>query len=1164
MILCILIPALLFLAPLACSGETFRQYPFPWDAHEQVETRRGGVLSIEREIFERGDRSGCFAIGYLSEGPRETNDLEAHWQVRFGAKTIASGKETMEQGMVVVDFSLQGLAEGGYEVKASLVRGAETIWEEKKNFILRADGEPPSAQKGRIPLVLPAGVPPTSEGYPLTFGVPFPKGGLADLSKIRLVDARGEPVAAQFTVRGYWGSGVNADIRWLGVDFQSPEAGAWWPQRQETPYFLEYGEAHPSVLPAGRLQIRQEKEGVYVDTGRLRFKVPSRRFNLFDEVFLDGRKVLAQGGEGGAYLIDHEGATYRAANDVEPLLTVEEEGPLRVVIRVEGWYVKDGTSGETQSFRLPTDRLCKFVTRVEAYAGLSWVRVLHQWINTSDSFKVRFQDVGVSLVHAGIHEVEFGVEGAPPIKCLVEEGGVCLLQHRHHQFEVHTHGERPVIEGEKSDGSVMAIDQMGQTVTISHRETWQRFPKELEVLPDRLTLHVWPVHGRDHPEIDSYARDRYHQHWFSHQGRVLNLTFPWQSLLTVFRFADSPSIDIYKPGGTAMGGIHASAMGTAITSDFMVHFGEKTEAEATRKAVAAFQARPTALAEPSWTAASGALGPIHPYDPESFSLYEQAAQDAIFGMWKLQDYTEEYGMYLYRGWHHGIYEGEGHWSPYRLYSAGHHYEPYLPWLYFARSGDPGYAGIGQPTIRHVTDLGIIRYNDPAYEHREYFSQQGRLPGSTRHSNGFVLWGGDHAALGHPTCYGGIMLAYYLTGDLSLKEVVNQWKHTLLEDRGNPEIPKAIRNRPGRDNNNGLGELIDLYQLTYDPRLLLLMEPWVERMKENLYTWGRGVPNTLFFRRTPEIRNRLVEAARERQHGRDISLHGAFNFHSPEAVFSLAGGLDTTGGFDAAALAECDIARYLRDAATFSDPMTKSRPAHSIADRYLYLPYLLKSGTRLAGEGGALQVLPLGTWSKEGRPSRVIVEEEEDGDLVLTLKGRLRSQEARVEVVRPDGILAHHENLAPEPNLNRSIRIPKDGQTGAYIIDLWLRGDSDLLLLPLTNLPKEVYPVTRWSQAVPSTYYVGAPNASGGRLEFAGGSGALSLHAETDGRLLGKHPLHGEAPLSVPFPSGGVRLTAGGRWVFSGDARPLILSCSPAAFFMPDEQVLTFRPKGATP
>ena len=575
---------------------------------EQVKAEPSFDLTIERQVYTPLDRAGRFvmAVQVGRRGPK-LDQLRVEWSIEQEDRTVASGVCGISKGLVSVDFDPRSLAPGRYEVRAKLlVQGKEP--ERDEGFFLIESAEAPP-DRGKVALLLPRGVPEVRGGCPVHFGVPFPKGALTEASRVRVLDGRGKALPTSAVVRSRWGCHAESSIRWLGVDVQLSPAPATEPGGSPSEFSIEFGPEVESPAPPQAAMVTQENGLYRVDTGPLEFVVRPGRFNLFDRVSLGGRKLFDAGHDAGAYLVDHEGEVYRSANDRNATVTVEEATPLRAVLRAEGWFVKDGTEGKTHSFSLPTDRLCKFITRIEAYAGKPYVRLLHTWIITYDSFAIRLRDVGLRLPVPGATRARFGVEEGDPVSVPVPAEGVYLLQHRPDQFDI-SRGEGTLhASGRRSDGTVIA--EAGATrVGLSLRETWQRYPKEFEVGRDAIQLHFWPSHGRDHPEVEIYARDRLHQQWYNHQGREMNLSVPWDALFAYAKIVGNGSFGIYKPLGNIMGGVHASAMGVAQTSDVLVCFTDGGGEPEVVSAVAAHQAAPHALPDPAWLNETKAQKPL--------------------------------------------------------------------------------------------------------------------------------------------------------------------------------------------------------------------------------------------------------------------------------------------------------------------------------------------------------------------------------------------------------------------------------------------------------------------------------------------------------------------------------------------------------------------------
>lgn len=1131
-------------------------------AWQQVSPTPVFIAFPEREEYSTLDRMGriVFAVETGNSGAKIEN-VSVQWSLKQGERVAAQQTTPLAQGLADVTLDLRALKPGRYDLAAKWLNGTQTLGEKRAFFNLTETPLPP--QQGRVAIILPRGVP--QNGWPVQFGVPFPKGALWSEKDVRVVRADGTAVACGVTVRSRWGHRPESSIRWLGVDFQPDASGAWWPERKETRYFLEYGPGKAQAAPAARVSATQTAEGIEVDTGALRFLVRRQGFNLVDSVRLNGAPVMTSTPQHGLYLVDHEGSTYRAANDKKVELSIEESTPLRTVIRAEGWYVKDGTKGEKTSYALPTDRLCKFVTRIEAYAGKPWVRVLNTWVITYDSFTVRLRDLGFSLPAAGATRATFGVENGAAISQAVPGNGVYLIQHLHDAFAVEDGAGKALASGGKSAGWVTATTGTG-LVTVGHRETWQRFPKEFEVLPGEMRFHVWPAHGRAHAEIDETARDQIHRLWFAHQGRELSLACPWKYYFATAEYYNDPNAGIYKPAGHAMSAVHGFAIGAGITSDCLIQFAAAGTEKAETRTAEAFQTQPHALAEPKWTCGSLALGWQHPYDPETFTGAEDIISTGSRAYWKTQDDGRIYGMWLYRPWHHSGYDGNGKWTLYRLYNGSHHYEAIMPWLFYARSGDPFYLTQGMANIRELTDVQMTHYVDPDYPQKDFIANQRRLLGSMQHDDSIAPWCGDHAILGHVTCYNGPITAHYLTGDLRLREVVvDEWQKTLVSDRASREylvddLSPTIYPQNPRNNSSSIGEILDLYQLTYDPRLLALLSTRLD-----IYfmpgcmgaDWGYPLHNLILFHGSSFARKSLLDGVEEyiatgekayptKSPWRALRLltesYALAGILRPEAPYSL----------DAFYGADLNYWRHWTWRVWDLEPRIALCPYPDIA---AYLPrcmYALAHSVHkdAARTFGDFQEMP----RINGHPLRCVVRKDEDKDFTIYLIGRVKAPFA-VQVYGPDNKLVTERQVAAGHQSPFALTIPRDGRTGQYVIFIGA-GQPDVLFVPITTLP-EVYVTSYWTGNNNGQRFF---TRSAGekpetiQVEPYKGPGAI-LSADMSRTVASSE--NGE-PLKVDVGPEGV-------WIYNktcyiATKTPVVMSRSPARWFMPDKDKLELQVK----
>ena len=140
-------------------------------------------------------------------------------------------------------------------------------------------------------------------------------------------------------------------------------------------------------LPPGKpVTLQETPASITVNTGPLRFLVRKTGFNLLDTVWLDRnsdgvfaqdeRVVLPSPANGGVF-VPRAGAGSPQYDSARTGLTwtVEERGPLRVVLRVEA----------PAQFQSTTRHIHGFAVRLYAYAGQPFIKVDYQLQNSDKS-----------------------------------------------------------------------------------------------------------------------------------------------------------------------------------------------------------------------------------------------------------------------------------------------------------------------------------------------------------------------------------------------------------------------------------------------------------------------------------------------------------------------------------------------------------------------------------------------------------------------------------------------------------------------------------------------------------------------------------------------------------------------------------------------------------
>jgi hypothetical protein len=196
--------------------------------------------------------------------------------------------------------------------------------------------------------------------WPVTQGLPFPRGSLAEVSEIRVLDPAGREIPAQARATSFW---EDDSIRWALLDFNVEVQPG-----QPTTCQVEYGPGARRAQVERPIRVREDGDLIRVDTGPLQFTVSKTHFRAFENVVADGRRALS--GSPTIQVTEDTGKTFTTSGEKPYVVAVEEAGPLRVVIAVMGWNTDE--KGE---------RFLTYTTRIHAYRGQRFVRVFHTLTN---------------------------------------------------------------------------------------------------------------------------------------------------------------------------------------------------------------------------------------------------------------------------------------------------------------------------------------------------------------------------------------------------------------------------------------------------------------------------------------------------------------------------------------------------------------------------------------------------------------------------------------------------------------------------------------------------------------------------------------------------------------------------------------------------------------
>ena len=165
-----------------------------------------------------------------------------------------------------------------------------------------------------VPLTIANPETAVMTGAPVTSGVPFAQGALPDASAVRLVSGSNE-IPAQFLPTALWPDG---SVRWLLCDFQTDI-----PTGRDAVLTLQTGTA---AAPVAGIVVTDGSSSLSVNTGAATFS--------FDKSALAVR--------GYRFAAVWQGRTY-IAMPTPGRWVVEENGPMKVVVRCDGAWSHSGT-----------------------------------------------------------------------------------------------------------------------------------------------------------------------------------------------------------------------------------------------------------------------------------------------------------------------------------------------------------------------------------------------------------------------------------------------------------------------------------------------------------------------------------------------------------------------------------------------------------------------------------------------------------------------------------------------------------------------------------------------------------------------------------------------------------------------------------------------------
>ncbi len=438
----------------------------------------------------------------------------------------------------------------------------------------------------------PAGL---DRDWPVTCGVPFPRGMIASTDGLRVEDARGRAVPCQFEITATWLA--DQSIRWLLLNFNASPAGE---------YFLAPGV--PPAADKARPGITVQAAGgrLVIDTGAARFAVLDGEALVAETEVLGAVPVKIMHNSGrGAYVVDQQGRRARLGGPLSEMQSsFKVRGPQWTVLRREGWYVAD--DGQ---------RIARGIVWLHFFGGSPFVKLVHRLVLTEDTNRIWFKDIGIEFqtAFAGDQAVfdtaaAGGTPAAVPLRAgeeawmLQDDYPHFLSTNAHFSLARRSGGtEREMLAGTVC-GNWCGLAGAAGGLHVTLRDFARQFPKEFTVTPAGIAVHLWA--GRCGRELDFRAPTLVKEYWGE-----------WCKNAAI-----TPE---------QISAIHSDAAASAKTHTlWLLPFAGATDAAARAQSAATAARRVLAVPDPQWTCGAGVLGaPMLPKDARRFPREEAYISD---------------------------------------------------------------------------------------------------------------------------------------------------------------------------------------------------------------------------------------------------------------------------------------------------------------------------------------------------------------------------------------------------------------------------------------------------------------------------------------------------------------------------------------------------------
>jgi hypothetical protein len=489
----------------------------------------------------------------------------------------------------------------------------------------------PKSEKGNVtvPIGVEEGGGVVRRGWPVRCGVPFAQGLLAKDAPVEVTGPDGKSVPVQTAPMSTW---LDGSLKWLLVEFPADV-----PANGHLFYTLKAGKKQSAAL----LPLVTQQDGAFSVNGATYRASDEKLFGMFekDDLWWDD-------GAGGRY-------NFRLAGEGAGL-TLVENGPLRAVLKADGWY-----------FNATGRAVCMGELRMEYFRGQPYSKLYHTVTFAGDPWKEKLGSYGLRLraPAADYETATVDLDGKA-----VTGRKIALFQSSSDSAGLTVDGKESA--GRRSSGAAVLKGKSAAPIAFYHRDFWQMAPKTVvaDAAAGTVTFSFWPAEA----------------------GAMSFL----------------PREDGWIPSSSSA---EAIAVGLSRTHEIMIDTGSGTAIDAFEKT---FSEPVIAITPPKYLAATKAMLHLAPYEPGRGPALERTISDTVDFYQSQRELFGWYGEWTYGGIPNLWRPEDYRWAEFGRYAWILNEEDIAdgPWLCYLRSGDRKYLKFAEINTRHLMEVGTIRWN----------------------------------------------------------------------------------------------------------------------------------------------------------------------------------------------------------------------------------------------------------------------------------------------------------------------------------------------------------------------------------------------------------------------------------------------------------------------